>query len=164
MMRISEINQYFEENFPKKSLRELSLNDNNNVSLVNSQKLSYDFDSIKQRRDKVLKTSDTIYFRNNKITFVEFKSGKIGNYEYRFKAFESIISFYNYIYENGFKDAFNVPNEIFEIYFVHKRTAKYASLLELQIIEKELSKEYKHLFSKFKLIDIDQFQKIFKPK
>ncbi len=164
MMNISEIKQYFENNFPKKSLKELSINVNNNESLVNLQNLSYDFDSIKSRRDKVLKTSDTIYFRNDKITFVEFKSGKVGNYEYRFKAFESIISFYNYIYENGFKDAFSVPNDIFEIYFVHKRTSKYSSLQELQIIEKELSKEYKHLYSKFKLIDIDQFQKIFKPK
>ncbi|CAM3981297.1 hypothetical protein FLBR109950_11580 [Flavobacterium branchiophilum] len=162
MMRIREIETHFEENFPKKSLTILSLDEKNEITLVKSEKLSFDFDSVVKKNDKIIKTADTLFFKNNKIIFVEFKSGKIGNLDFRLKSTESIISFYNYIFKNNFQEPLTIPNAIFEIYFVYNKRASSATLNTFSQIERELKLEYKHLFSKFKMLDNEQFTKLFR--
>ncbi len=161
-MRIKEIEKHFEENFPKKSLTKLSLDVDNNSTLINSEKLSYDFDTVVKNKDKIIKTSDTVFFKNDKIIFVEFKSGKIGNLEFRLKSTESIISFYNYIFKNNFQEPLTIPNDIFEIYFVYNKKSSSSKLNTFLQIERELKLEYKHLFSKFKMLDNEQFSKLFR--
>ena len=67
-MRINDIEQFFETHVPKKTLSELSLDSNNNITLINSQNESFDFDNIDTpliQRDKI-KTSDTVYFKDGK--------------------------------------------------------------------------------------------------
>ena len=101
-MRINEIEQFFEGNVRKKSLTDISLDKENKISVVSSAKEVFDFDSITNDNDinegtkEKIKTSDTIYFKDGKVIFVEFKRGKISETDFRLKAIESIISFYNY--------------------------------------------------------------------
>jgi hypothetical protein len=164
MMRIKDIEAFFEANVLKKTLKEISWyeeKENNIVirkTLVNSLSESFDFDEI----NKTIKTSDTLYFKEDKVVFVEFKSGKIPTKDLRLKAIESIISFYNYIYSNGFTEEMTFPNQNFQIYFVYNYDSTPKEFNYFSQIEKELYFEYRHLFSKFRLIDNQKFQKIFR--
>ena len=135
-MRINDIEQFFEGNVPKKSLTEISLDKENNVSVVSSAKEVFDFDTILDNTDinegtkEKIKTSDTIYFKDGKVIFVEFKRGKISETDFRLKATESIISFYNYIFEKGFKEKLCFPSDLFQIYVVYdKRNTSLAARL-----------------------------------
>jgi hypothetical protein len=163
-MRIKDIEAFFEANVLKKTLKDISWyeeKENNIVirkTLVNSLSESFDFDEI----NKTIKTSDTLYFRDQKVIFVEFKSGKIPAKDLRLKAIESIISFYNFVYSNGFLEEISIPNQIFQIYFVYNHDSTPKELNYFSQIEKELHYEYRHLFSKFKLIDNQKFQKTFR--
>ena len=164
MIKVHDIKQFFEENVPKKTLREISWYEKKSDGvlikqvLIDSSKQSFDFDIINQK----IKTSDTVYFNNNKIVFVEFKSGEIKQIDFRLKATESIISFYNYIFSNGFKEKICFPNDIFQIYFVFDRECSPSAQFTFTAVEKSLNMEYKHLFSKFKVIDNKKFRKLFK--
>lgn len=163
MMRISEIEVFFNNNVSKKQLNNISWYEEKEGDLIvkkpliNSSKLSFDYDEI----NKKIKTSDTIYFKNNNVIFVEFKSGEIKKIDFRLKATESIISFYNFIFSNGFTETLNFPNDTFQIYFIYNRTSSPAAQFTFSQVERELSIEYKHLFSKFKVIDSEKFKKIF---
>ncbi|KQB38991.1 hypothetical protein RCH33_2024 [Flavobacterium daejeonense] len=169
-MRINDIEQFFEGNVPKKSLTEISLDKENNVSVVSSAKEVFDFDTILDNTDinegtkEKIKTSDTIYFKDGKVIFVEFKRGKISETDFRLKATESIISFYNYIFEKGFKEKLCFPSDLFQIYVVYdkRNTSLAARLPFFRNTERKLQIKYKHLFSKYQVIDNDKFQRIFK--
>ncbi|MCI4441943.1 MAG: hypothetical protein JHC39_00410 [Lentimicrobium sp.] len=161
MIRISEIEAFFEKNVLKKNLKDISWDKANNVSLINSDKESFDFDEL----NKEIKTSDTVYFENGKIIFVEFKRGKIKDIDFRLKATESIISLYNYVFENGFKEKLCFPNEIFQIYVVYDRNnSSPTRTLAITTTGRKLEKEYKHFFSKYQVIDNDKFKGRFKIK
>lgn len=159
MIRIIEIEAFFEKNVLKKNLKDISWDKANNVSLINSDKKSFDFDEL----NKEIKTSDTIYFENGKIIFVEFKRGKIKDIDFRLKGTESFISFYNYVFENGFKEKLCFPNEIFQIYVVYdKNNSSPTRTLAITTTGRKLEKEYKHFFSKYQVIDNDKFKRRFK--
>lgn len=159
MMKISEIEKFFDQNVSKKELSEISFDKDNQIPLINSTKLSFDFDLINDQ----IKTSDTIYFKNGKIIFVEFKRGMIKDIDFRLKATESIISFYNYAFENGFKENLSFPNDTFQIYIVYdKNNSSPSKLNTFKATERKLKIEYKHFFSKYEVIDNDRFQKLFK--
>lgn len=157
-MRIRDIETFFEVNVAKKTLSELSFDDANSRTLIVSDKDSFNFDEI----NKKLKTSDTIFFENDSIIFVEFKSGNIPAKDLRLKAIESITSFYNYVHSKGFTEIMAFPSEIFKIYFVYDYKSKPSQLNYFSQIEKELRFEYRHLFSTFKLIDNNRFKKLFR--
>ncbi|MCZ8331324.1 MAG: hypothetical protein O9282_08430 [Flavobacterium sp.] len=158
-MRISDVEMFFNNNVDKKQLSEISFDKENNISLINSNNLCFDFDKINEE----IKTSDTLYFKNGKIIFVEFKRGKIKDIDFRLKATESIISFYNYVFLNGFKDSLCFPSDLFQIYIVYDRN-NCTPIREMAISSsgRKLQVEYKHFFSKYEVIDSDRFQKIFK--
>lgn len=168
-MRINEIEQFFEGNVRKKSLTDISLDKENKISVVSSAKEVFDFDSITNDNDinegtkEKIKTSDTIYFKDGKVIFVEFKRGKISETDFRLKAIESIISFYNYIFDKGFKENIFFPSDLFQIYVVYdKRNTSAAKLPFFRNTERKLQIKYKHLFSKYQVIDNDRFQRVFK--
>lgn len=162
-MRIKDIELFFNSNVVKKQLIDISWYEEIvdgitcRKSLINSTKECFDYDEI----NRCIKTSDTIYFKNGNIIFVEFKSGEIKKIDFRLKATESIISFYNFIFSNGFTETLNFPNNTFQIYFVYNRKVSPAAQFTFSQVERELSHEYKHLFSKFKVIDTENFKKIF---
>ncbi|WP_337968608.1 hypothetical protein [uncultured Flavobacterium sp.] len=172
-MRINEIRDYFLANVNQKTLQEISWYEEkeNEVlikkQLVNSQKLAFDFDTInpktktKNTTSIEIKTADTVYFKEDKIIFVEFKSSAIKKIDFRLKSTESIISFYNFIFKNGFTEQMSFPNSSFQIYFVYNRDCHPTRLQHFSLMERELSNEYKHLFSKLKVIDHYRFKKIF---
>jgi hypothetical protein len=157
MMRISDIEAFFNTEVQKKELREISFDKENNKSLINSTKPSFDFDVI---NDKI-KTSDTIYFKDGKIIFVEFKNGKISEKDFRLKATESIISFYNFIFEKGFKEMVCFPSDLFQIYVVYNKNSSPSMLNTFSATEKKLQLQYKHFFSKYQVVDNENFKKIF---
>jgi hypothetical protein len=159
MMKIKNIEVFFKKNVPKKKLKQISFDTDNNTSLINSSKMSFDFDSINNR----IKTSDTVYFKDGKIVFIEFKRGKISDKDFRLKATESIISFYNYVFENGFKDNMYFPSDLFQIYIVYDRNNSTPTReMAITATGRKLKVEYKHLFSKYEVIDNDRFRKLFK--
>lgn len=165
-MRINDIEDFFEGNVTKKSLTELSLDSSNGISLLNSESKSFDFDTLDKpliRKDKI-KTSDTIYFKEGKIIFVEFKRGqKIPEIQFRLKAIESIITFYNYIYTQNFHEEMCFPNSLFQIYFVYNKTNVSATALPFFAnIERKLKLQYKHLVSEYHIIDSEKFKILFK--
>jgi hypothetical protein len=170
MMRINDIEQFFEDNVQKKSLTEISFDKENKISVVSSIKEVFDFDTIVDDTDinegtkEKIKTSDTIYFKEGKVIFVEFKRGRISETDFRLKATESIVSFYKYIFEKGFKENLCFPSDLFQIYVVYdKRNTSLAGRLPFfRNTERKLQIKYKHLFSKYQVIDNDKFQRIFK--
>lgn len=157
-MKIEEIEAFFKENVSQQKLNLISIDKETNLPVVNSSKLSFDFDLINTR----IKTSDTIYFKDGKIIFVEFKRGKITKKDFRLKATESIISFLNYAHENKLLAQLCLPCDYFQIYFVYdKDTATAPKLFTFSEVEKGLKQEYKHLFSKLRVIDNYNFKKLF---
>jgi hypothetical protein len=170
MMRINDIEQFFEGNVHKKSLTDISYDKENKISVVSSAKEVFDFDTLVDDTDinegtkEKIKTSDTIYFKDGKVIFVEFKRGRISETDFRLKATESIISFYNYIFDKGFKENLCFPSDLFQIYVVYdKRNTSLAGRLPFfRNTERKLQIKYKHLFSKYQVIDNDKFQRIFK--
>ncbi len=169
-MKIKDIENLFEKIVSKKALTFISLDKDNQKTLVNSPKLVFDFDEIVDANDitegtkEKLKTSDTVYFKNNKIIFVEFKSGGIGERDFRLKATESIISLYNFVFKNGIKEKLCFPNDTFEFYMVYdKKNPSSATRLAFFIAtERKLQIKYKHLFSKYHIIDNVKFQRLFR--
>ncbi len=165
MMRINDIKLFFENNVAKKTLTELSLDSSNNIPLINSNDEGYDFDNLNTpviQRDKI-KSSDTIYFKDDKIIFIEFKRGqKIPETHFRLKATESIINFYNYIYSENFTESLCIPNNLFEIYFVYNGDNISATALPyFRNIERKLKTQYNHLLSEYKIIESSEFKRIF---
>lgn len=165
MMRINDIEQFFEDNVVKKSLTELSLDSSNGISLLNSENESFDFDMLDMpviHKDKI-KTSDTVYFKDDKIIFVEFKRGqKIPETQFRLKATESVITFYNYIFTQNFQENLCFPNALFQIYFVYNKANISATALPFFAnIERKLRIQYKHLLSEYHIIDSEKFESIF---
>lgn len=74
-MRVNDIRLFFEENVAKKTISEISWYEKKSEgvtlkqSLIISNKQSFDFDIINQK----IKTSDTVYFIENKIVlFLHF--------------------------------------------------------------------------------------------
>jgi hypothetical protein len=164
-MRINDIEQFFEDNVSKKSLTKLSLDSSNGLSLLTSENESFDFDTLDKPvfiKDKI-KTSDTIYFKDDKIIFVEFKRGqRIPEIQFRLKATESIITFYNYIFAQNFQENLCFPSTSFKIYFVYNKTNISATALPFFAnIERKLSIQYKHLLSEYHIIDSEKFERIF---
>ena len=158
-MRINDIKTFFEENVQKNELKKLSFDNDNSVSLVNSSFQSFDFDMVNSK----IKTCDTILFEKDKIIFVEFKRGKIKDIDFRLKATESIISFYNFIFESGFKENLCFPNVIFQIYIVYDRNNSSPTRTQAIVSSgRKIEKEYKHFFSKYVVIDNDKFQNRFR--
>lgn len=158
-MRINDIEHFFAENVTKAELKEISLDKENGIALINLSKSCYDFDLINTN----IKTSDTLFFKEGKIIFVEFKRGKISDKDFRLKATESIISFYNYIFANGFKEYLCFPSDYFQIYIVFdKNNSSPSKLNTFKETERKLKIEYKHLFAKYVVIDNDKFQKLFR--
>lgn len=158
-MRINDIETFFESNVAKKTLTELSLDHDNNISLINSARERFDFDEV----NKEIKTSDTIFFENGKIIFVEFKRGKIKDIDFRLKATESIISFYDFVFKNGFRETLCFPNDIFQVYIVYDRNNSSPTRTQaIFTTGKKLEKEYKHFISKYQVIDNDRFQRRFR--
>ncbi len=164
-MRINDIEQFFETHVPKKTLSELSLDSNNNITLINSQNESFDFDNIDTpliQRDKI-KTSDTVYFKDGKIIFVEFKRGqKIPETDFRLKAMESIIVFYNYVFNNNFTDNLCFPSDLFEIYFIYNKNNISATALPyFSNLQRKFRTQFKHFISEYHIIESDEFIRLF---
>lgn len=157
-MEINAIHDFFKENVSKKKFKSISLDKENGFAVINSNKLCFDYDTISDK----IKTSDTIIFNKTSIIFVEFKRGKISEIDFRLKSTESIVSFLNYSHQEGLIKDITFPNDRFQIYFVYdKRNASAPKLFTFREREKKLSLEYKHLFVKFKVIDNDNFKRIF---
>lgn len=164
-MRINDIEEFFENSVGKKSLTELSLDSGNNISLINSNEQSFDFDNIDNpinQKDKI-KTSDTVYFKNGKIIFVEFKRGqRIPETDFRLKAIESIITFYNYVFGNNFTDGLCFPNDCFQIYFIYQKDNIRATALPFfSNLERKFRIQYKHLISEYHIIESEEFKRLF---
>lgn len=164
-MRINDIEQFFENNVSKKTLTELSLDTNNSISLINSTKQNFDFDNIDPpviQRDKI-KTSDTIYFKDGKIIFVEFKRGqRIPETDFRLKAMESIIVFYNYIFSKNFTDNLCFPSDLFQIYFIYNKDNVSATALpHFSNLERKFRTQFKHFISEYHIIESDEFKSLF---
>lgn len=164
-MRINDIEQFFENNVVKKTLTELSLDSTNNISLINSTEVSFDFDEIDKpivHKDKI-RTSDTVYFKDGKIIFIEFKRGtRIPEMDFRLKATESIINFYNYIFSENFTDNLFIPCDLFQIYFVYNKNNISATALPFfSNIERKIRIQYKHLLSGYHIIERDEFKRLF---
>jgi hypothetical protein len=164
-MKINDIEQFFEDNVPKRALSELSLDSNNNIPLINSQDQSFDFDNIDTpliQRDKI-KTSDTIYFKDGKIIFVEFKRGqRIPETDFRLKAMESIIVFYNYAFNNNFTDNLCFPSDLFEIYFIYNKDNIGATALPyFSNLQRKFRTQFKHFISEYHIIESDEFIRLF---
>lgn len=164
-MRINDIEVFFEANVTKKPLRELSLDNTNNISLINSDYQTFDFDNINPpiiQRDKI-KTSDTVYFKNGKIIFVEFKRGqRIPETDFRLKAMESIIVFYNYIFSKNFTDNLSFPSELFHIYFIYNKDNISATALpHFSNLERKFRTQFKHFISEYHIIERDEFIRLF---
>lgn len=158
-MRIKDIEKFFDLNVSKATLSQVSLDKENGISLINSTRLSFDFDTLNTK----IKNSDTLYFKENKVIFVEFKRGKVSDVDFRLKATESIISFYNYVFENGFKEPLCFPNTVFQVYVVFdKNNATPSKLNTFKSTERKLKVEYKHFLSKYVIVGNDKFQRIFK--
>ena len=68
------------------------------------------------------------------------------------------------MFEKGFKENLLFPCDLFQIYVVYdKRNTSLAGRLPFfRNTERKLQIKYKHLFSKYKVIDNDKFQRIFK--
>lgn len=164
-MRINDLKIFFENNVSKKSLRELSLDDTNNISLINSEDQNFDFDNIDPpviKRDKI-KTSDTVYFKDGKIIFVEFKRGqRIPETDFRLKAMESIIVFYNYVFSQNFTDKLCFPSDLFQIYFIYNKDNVSATALPyFSNLERKFRTQFKHFISEYHIIERDEFIRIF---
>lgn len=164
-MRINDIEQFFEAHVSKKTISELSLDSNNNITLINSQNESFDFDNIDTpliQRDKI-KTSDTVYFKDGKIIFVEFKRGqKIPETDFRLKAMESIIVFYNYVFNNNFTDNLCFPSDLFEIYFIYNKNNISATALPyFSNLQRKFRTQFKHFISEYHIIESDEFIRLF---
>ena len=160
-MRINDIEEFFNENVTKKTITALSLDEKNNISLITSENVSFDFDSLDKpinTKDKI-KSSDTLFFKDGKIIFVEFKRGaKIPEQQFRLKAIESILIFYNYIFANNFTENLYLPNDLFQIYFVYnKENISATALPYFSNIKRKLGIQYKHLISEYHIIDKDEF-------
>lgn len=158
-MSFKKIETFFNDNISKKSLSDLSLDKENNSSLINSSKEHFDYDEINKR----IKTSDTLIFKSSKIIFVEFKKGgTIKDKDFRLKASESIISLINILIEEKIVKTVCFPTDLFQLYFVYDRNNITATQVNyFATVERKLKIEYKNLFSKYSIIPQDKFKKIF---
>jgi hypothetical protein len=140
------------------ALTDLSLNKNNGQTLTKVKREAIDFDLL----NGDIKTADGIFFKGDKIIFVEFKSGHIGEIDYRLKATESFVVFISYLLDERIIDKFCYPYSTLEFYIVfNKNYYSSTTQIELLRIEKKLNQQYKFLFSKYKIIDNYNFDKLF---
>ena len=104
MLELKELEHFSNE---LTSLKETSYDEDNDAYLTNLDVLVYDFDKIKERYVKDLKTylslssipsfrsNDALYNKNGKLIFIEFKNGcitsKMGKEKIRSKISESLL-------------------------------------------------------------------------
>lgn len=104
MLELKELEHFSDE---LTSLKETSYDEDNDAYLTNLDVIVYDFDKIKERYVKELKTclslssipsfrsNDALYNKNGKLIFIEFKNGCItsskGKEEIRSKISESLL-------------------------------------------------------------------------
>lgn len=159
-MNFEIVKEHFEFNIQKKTLSELSIDKISNESLIKSSVESFDYDTINYS----IKTTDTLFFINSNIIFVEFKKGEsIKDIDLRLKATESILSFLNYIIGQKLTEFVCFPNDVFQLYFVYDRNNINATqVTHLSNIERKLQKEYCNILSKYRILPQDSFKKIFK--
>lgn len=159
-MSYIDIENYFSENAIKKSFTELSLDKESQTSVINSNKESYDFDSINYK----IKTSDAIIFNSSKVILAEFKNGnKISESDIRLKSSESILALLNFIIEENICDSICFPNNLFQFYLVYNRNKINSSqVVHFGFLEKKLKKQYSALYSKFTILNQDKFKQIFR--
>lgn len=166
-MNFENIKTYFEENVEKETITKLSFDDANNSSLITSNIEKFNFDKVNNQ----IKTTDALFFEKTKIIFVEFKNGSIKNKDLRLKATESIISMTNFLIEKNLVDTLCFPSDIFQFYIVYnskiidkitgKETTSSTRVIEFGKLERELKLQYRYILSKYRILNQDQFKKIF---
>lgn len=172
MTKQKNIEKLFETNVSKASFEELCKEENTGNSMISSKKLSFKYDNISQD----IKTSDTIFFSDDKIEFIEFKdvnSSKLSGKnkrefirQLRLKAIESYISLYNFLNDNSYpisKD--EVSNLALHYYFIfNKEQFKTKPLLlnTFSAAQIRWTKQYSRFFNKISFLDHETFVKKFK--
>lgn len=76
---IQKIDEFFSQHFIKKTFKDLSYDDSNDVHLVQNETEAYAFDKIKdQLTNKGMCSADALYFSDGDfVNFIEFKNGNI---------------------------------------------------------------------------------------
>jgi hypothetical protein len=154
-MRINEIEQLFEKTVSKIKLREASIDSANSTSLIDSEELVFNYDSLKGS----IKSSDTIFFKENKIIFVEFKNGNIKLIDFRLKATEGLMTFIKHLKKEDQSLNICFPNNFLEIHYVYNDARTPSTKLEeFNKIIRLLEKEYLGTYSKLKLVKASDFK------
>lgn len=154
-MRINEIEQLFEKTVSKIKLKEASIDSANSASLIDSEELVFNYDSLKG----AIKSSDTIFFKENKIIFVEFKNGNIKQVDFRLKATEGLMTFIKYLKKEDQSLNICFPNDHLEIHYVYNDGKTPSTKLEeYNKIIRQLEKEYLGTYSKLKLVKASDFK------
>lgn len=154
-MKINDIEQLFEKTVPKIKLKEASIDSANSTSLVYSEELVFNYDSLKGS----IKSSDTIIFKEDKIIFVEFKNGNIKLIDFRLKATEGLMTLIKHIKKMDESLKICFPNDYLEIHYVYNDTKTTSTKLEeFNNIIRLLGKEYLGTYSKLKLVKASDFK------
>lgn len=101
----AHISKKYKDQF--KTWKKVSLDDNNGISMIDSEKKCFDYDTgIVKLHNKSFfpKCVDGVIIKNNKLYFIEFKNGKIDDkttVDLRLKACESLIEFSNILKRDG---------------------------------------------------------------
>jgi hypothetical protein len=138
----------------RKSLRELSLNDNHSKSilsvnyLIDSYKECFDFDKLNKKDS----TIDALEFNNNSYYLIEFKDERVYNFDHNWakimkilaKAFQSTNEILKLYIENNMSkiDFFN-KKIIFIVVFSSKKSTDFNDFKTLQTI---LTEKYGNFF------------------
>jgi hypothetical protein len=153
-MRIEDIEQFFEGTVPKITLRKASEDTANGISLIDSEELVFNYDSLKGS----IKSSDIIYFKQDKVIFVEFKNGNIKPIDFRLKATEGLMTFIRHIKKKAPPLNVCFPNDCLEIHYVYNdATTTSTRLEEYNRTIKLLGNEYAGAYSKLKMIKASDF-------
>lgn len=153
-MKIENIKQLFENTVPQVTLKEASEDTANNTSLIDSEELVFNYDSLKG----AIKTTDTVYFKEDKIVFVEFKNGNIKTIDFRLKATESMMVFMKHLKTKS-SITIDFPNNYFEIHYVYNdNTATPTQLSEYSKIVRLLKNEYQGTYSQLQLVKASEFK------
>lgn len=154
-MKIKEIEQHFEQTVPKITLKKASEDIANGVSLINSDELVFNYDSLKG----AIKSSDTIYFEENKIIFIEFKNGNIKSMDFRLKATEGLMIFLKHLKKVNPTLQICFPNNCLEIHYVYNDSRiNPTKLEEFKKNIRLLNKEYSGVYSNLKLVKASEFK------
>ena len=184
MLELKELEHFSDE---LTSLKETSYDEDNDAYLTNLDVIVYDFDKIKERYVKELKTclslssipsfrsNDALYNKNGKLIFIEFKNGcitsKMGKEQIRSKISESLLILTD-ILDAKLQEIRKLicyvlvynrdKNELFE---KQRRTSKYklftgiANLAKTNHLIKEFDR-YRVFFHKVYTINEDELEEI----